>query len=261
MKLFRRIALLLLVTAGCCFLAAQQQAPAQPAGQQKATTSSGQNPDHAIRDAQRELAHTENEAAGEENKKKSSEEEEKDETAEFKQSPSVKWFASHTGLSLGGAYWLLVFVNFGIIAAAVIWGWKKNIPAMFRARGESIRRGIEEARRASEDANRRLSDIESRLSRLDSEIAEMRKNAEAEAVTEEERIKVAAEEERRKVLETAEQEIDAAAKAARRDLKAYAASLAVSLAEQKIHVDSATDQVLVSNFVRDLARNGGRDGR
>jgi len=254
MKLLRRFTLAAMLAVGCCCLiAAQDQGstPAQPVGQQPATTAPGQRPDHPIRDAQRELAHTSNEAAGEE----------KDETKEFKESPSVQWVASHTGLSLQAAYWVLVLLNFAIIAALVIWGWKKNVPAMFRARTEAIRKNLEEARRASEDANRRLSDIESRLSRLDSEIADMRKHAEEEAAAEEVRIKAAAEEDRRKVIESAEQEIDAAAKAARRDLKAYAASLAVSLAEKKIHVDQDTDRALVNGFVRELARNGGKDGR
>ena len=245
-----------------CFVAARDQsaAPTQPVGQQPATSTPGQHPDHPIRDAQRNLAHSENEAAGVEGSKEASAEE-KDETAEFKQSPSVKWFAAHTGLSLSAAYWVLVFLNFAIIAALVIWGWKKNVPAIFRARTETIRKNLDEARRASEDANRRLSDIENRLSRLDSEIAEMRKHAEEEAAAEELRIKAAAEEDRRKVIETAEQEIDAAAKAARRDLKTYAATLAISLAEKNIHVDHDTDRALVNGFVRDLGRNGGKDGR
>jgi F-type H+-transporting ATPase subunit b len=233
-----------------CVCLAQEQTPAQPVGHQQATTTKTQNPDHPIRDAQRELAHTSNEAAGEE----------QDETKQFKESPSVQWVARHTGLSLQAAYWVLVSLNFAIIAALVVWGWKKNVPAMFRARTENIRKNLEEARQASEDANRRLSDIESRLSRLDGEISEMRQKAEAEGVAEEERIRVAAEEDRRKVVEAAEQEIDAVARAARRDLKAYAASLAVSLAEKRIHVDAATDQALVSGFVRDLGRNGGGKG-
>ena len=198
---------------------------------------------------QEQLAHASKEAAGEE-----------DETRIFKESASVHWIASHTGLSLRTAYWVLILINFAIIIGLIVWGWQKNVPAIFRARTESIRKNLDEARRASEDANRRLADIESRLSKLDSEIVEIRKNAEGEAAAEEQRIRAAAEEDRRKVIEAAEQEIDAAAKAARRDLKAYAAALAVNLAEKRIQVDRNTDQALVSHFVRDLA-NDGKDGR
>jgi F-type H+-transporting ATPase subunit b len=197
-----------------------------------------------------QLAHAANEAAGEE----------ADETKEFKESASVRWVASHTGLSLRNAYWLLVILNFAIIAAFIGWAWKKNLPTAFRSRTETIRKSLDEARSASEDANRRLSEIEGRLSRLDADIAEMRKSAEAEAAAEEERIKVAAEQERRNVIASAESDIDAAAKAARRDLKNYAASLAVSLAEKKIKVDAQTDEALVRRFVRELGSNG-KDGR
>ena len=204
-----------------------------------------------IRSAQRQLTRTSEEAAGEE----------KDETKEFKESASVAWIAAHTGMSLRDAYWVLISINFAIIIALIVWAWKKNVPAMFRARTENIRKSLDEARRASEDANRRLSDVESRLARLDAEISEMRKNAESEAIAEEQRIRAAAEEDRRKVIESAEQEIDAAAKAARRDLKAYAATLAVSLAEKKIHIDRNTDQALVTRFAQELSRNGGKGGR
>ena len=57
-----------------------------------------------------------------------------------------------------------------------------------------------------------------------------------------------------------EQEIAAAAKLARRELTAYAANLAVSLAAKQIKVDTATDQALVRSFAQELSAknpNGG----
>jgi F0F1-type ATP synthase membrane subunit b/b' len=56
---------------------------------------------------------------------------------------------------------------------------------------------------------------------------------------------------------SAEQEIAAAVKSARRELTAYAAELAVSLAKKQIHVDAATDQALLRNFAQQLSANGG----
>jgi F-type H+-transporting ATPase subunit b len=271
MKTLRHSALLQVMFAAGLLFAADQKAPvnppqqAQPASTQKAPANQvpqgvqqplegEQQPaplGPAMTSGNQQLAATSEKAAGEG----------EDETKVFKESPSVEWVAKHTGLSLRSAYWMLISLNFAIIAGLIIWGWKKNVPAMFRTRTENIRKNLDEARRASEDANRRLANIETRLSKLDGEIAEMRKNAEAEAIAEEQRIRAAAEEDRRKVIEAAEQEIDAAAKAARRDLKAYAASLAVSLAEKKIQIDRNTDQALVTRFVHDLARSGGKDGR
>jgi F-type H+-transporting ATPase subunit b len=187
---------------------------------------------------------------------------EDDEQAQFKHSWMVEWVAKLTGLSLEGAYWLCVVLNFAIVAGAIGYFSKQNLPGMFRNRTASIQKAMQEARRASEDANRRLAEIETRLSRLDTEIAGMRSAAEKQALTEEARIKAAAEEDGRKIVESAEQEIAAAAKSARRELTSYAANLAVALAARQIKVDPATDQALVRSFAQELSAknsNGGQD--
>jgi len=178
--------------------------------------------------------------------------------SEFKHSPAVGLISRMTGLSLEQAYWLSMLVNFAIIAGAIFWLSKKNLPAMFRQRNASIQNAMEEARKASEDANRRLAEIETRLSRLDTEIAEMRSAAEKEALEEEQRIKAAAAEDARRIVESVEQEIAALAKTTRRELTAYAANLAVSLAKKQIQVDAATDQALVHGFAQQLSNGGER---
>lgn len=227
---------------------------------QGAASSDGQaqgkqaQPQHESRKAEHpgvaaELAKETREAAGEE-----------DDTAAFKNSPSVVFLARITGLNLRHAYWLAVLLNFLVIAAVLVWAGRKYLPGLFRDRTASIQRAMEEARRASEDANRRLGEIESRLSRLGDEIAAMKATGETDLAAEESRIKAAAEEDGRKIVESAEQEIAAAAKAARRDLTTYAADLAVALAKKQIHVDSGTDASLVRSFSERLASAGsGKD--
>ena len=201
-----------------------------------------------------EVAHESREAAGE------------DEQAKFKQSASVKLLARVTNLSLEHAYWLGMIVNFAVVAALIFWFAKKSLPTAFRNRTASIQKSITDARRASEDAQRRLADIESRLSRLDSEIEAMRAGAEKEASEEDERIRLAAEEDARKIREAAEFEFAAAAKTARRELTSYAADLAVVLAAKQLHIDSAMDQALVRKFSQQLASSStsklsGKDGQ
>jgi len=181
---------------------------------------------------------------------------EEDPTAQFKHSASVRLLSRITGLSPDGAYWLAVVLNFAIVVGLIVWGSKKNLPAIFRSRTASIQKSIEEARRASEDANRRLSEIESRLARMDDEISGMRATSEKEAAAEEERIKAAAAEDARRIVESAEQEIAAATKAARRELTAYAADLAVTLATKQIQVDTPTDEALVRRFAQQLSSDG-----
>jgi len=152
-----------------------------------------------------------------------------------------------------------VLLNFLVIAVVMGWAARKYLPGMFRERTVSIQRAMEEARRASEDANRRLGEIESRLARLDDEIAAMKAAGEKDMAAEEARIRVAAEEDARKIVESAEQEIAAAAKAARRDLTAYAADLAIGLAKKQIHVDAGTDASLVRSFADKLTGAGGKN--
>jgi len=179
-----------------------------------------------------------------------------DETAQFKHSASIRLLAKITGLSLDGAYWLAVVLNFAIVVGVITWISKKNLPAMFRNRTASIQKSLEEARRASEDAKRRLSEIEARLARLDDEINEMRAASEREAAAEEERIRTATAEDARRISASVEQEIATAVKAARRELTVYAADLAVSLASKQIHVDTPTDQALVRRFAQQLSSDG-----
>jgi F-type H+-transporting ATPase subunit b len=181
---------------------------------------------------------------------------EEDETAQFKHSASVRMISKITGLSLDASYWLAVVLNFAIVAGLLGWFSKKNLPGMFRNRTAGIQKSLEEARKASEDADRRISEIELRLGRLGEEINQMRANSEKEAAAEEERIKAAAVVDARRIIESAEQEITAATKAARRELTAFTVDLAVSLAAKQIRVDTPTDQRLVRKFAQQLSNDG-----
>jgi F-type H+-transporting ATPase subunit b len=238
---FKRLALLLAAALLLSAFAIAQSSQPQPANSSEAQVSaapaSGSNADQA-------------------NSDKSKEASSEDETTPFKHSASVKFLSKITGLSIDGAYWLAVILNFAIVVGVVIWFSKKNLPAMFRSRTATIQKSLAEARAASEDANRRLAEIESRLKHLGEEIGQMQATAEKSAAVEEERIKASAEEDARRIVESAQQDIAAAAKAARRELTAHTADLAVTLASQQIRVDAPTDQALVRRFAKDLAKDG-----
>lgn len=228
------LALLVMSFAAPATLRALEQ-PAPPTQQQ--SDGSSNQPGFG-----RQLSHETREAAGEE----------KDDKAQFKESPAVKFIARHTGLSTGSAYLLCVILNFAVIAGIIIWVSRKYLPAAFSARTAAIQKAMQEAQKASDEARRKLAEIESRLMKLDVEIGAMRDAAEKDAAAEESRIQDAAREDARKMLESARQEIAAASKSARRELTAYAADLAVGLAQKQIHVDAATDQSLVRNFAGQL---------
>ena len=239
------LALLLVSCVGWTTVRAQERHASSE--QKQASQSSAEQP----AGPGKQLAHTSKEAAGEE----------KDEMAEFKQSASVQMVKRLTGLSLQQSYWLCVVLNFVVIAAVIVWAGRKYLPGMFRDRSAAIQKAMQEAQMASEEARRRLADIESRLMKLDGEIGMMRDAAEKEGAAEEARIQAAAEEDARKIVASAEQEIAAAAKAARRQLTAYAADLAVGLARKQIHVDAGTDQALIRNFAQELGASSDDSGK
>lgn len=245
-KVFGAIVAVVVLAFGCCM-------PVPAPAKQLSDAAVKQTSDDSTTSSRpgRQLVHESREAAGEE----------KDEMDEFKHSGSVRLIARLTGLNLQQSYWLSILLNFAVIAGLIIWAGRKYLPGMFRGRTAAIQKAMQEAQKASEEARRKLAEIESRLQKLDVEIGMMRDAAEKEGTAEEARIQAAAEEDARKIIASAEQEIAAAAKAARRQLTAHAADLAVGLAAKQIRVDAPTDQALVRDFAAQLgSNNAGKDG-
>ena len=166
-----------------------------------------------------------------------------------------KWGRS-LGLGPDTSFLISIVLNFLGVFAIFYFLFKSKLPQAFRDRTAAIQKGIKDAEAASADAAHRLSDIESRLAKLDGEVAEIRAAAERDVAAEEQRIKQAAEEDKQKVIAAAQTEIAAIARNARRELKGYAASLAVDLAAREIQVDDKTDQALVHEFVDRLGKDG-----
>jgi len=228
---------------------ANQTAPAssaQPQDSKNPTSEEGNSPSQNSTKPPgfaRQLATETREAAGEDSG---------DDKKKFKQSPSIQFLSKKLGIRPETTSLLSFLINFAVIAGVFIWAGGKFLPQAFRERTAAIQKAMQEAQKASEEARRKLAEIESRLMKLDVEIGMMRDSAEKEAVAEEARIQAATQEDARKMVEAAHHEIDAAAKAARRSLTAYAADLAVGLAQKQIHVDAGTDENLVRSFAGQL---------
>ncbi len=182
--------------------------------------------------------------------------EEEEENAALKYSPMVTNIGKMIGLNAKASYWLFTGLNFAVVMWLILWFVKAKVLTGMRERNVSIRSAMDSAKKASDEANARLAGIEARLAKLDTEVAGLKAQAEADFKIEEQRIQQQAAEDARRVVEAAEQEIAAAAKSARRDLKTFAADLAVSLAEKKISVDRDTDERLVNTFVNQLGKDG-----
>jgi F-type H+-transporting ATPase subunit b len=146
------------------------------------------------------------------------------------------------------------WINFAIVAGGIIWVFAKVLPPKFRENAESISSAITKATAAKAEAERQLREAENKLANLQKEVAELRTIAEQESAAEVERIRAATQSDIQKIGLAAKGEIEAAERAARLELKALAAKLAVDGAESLL-VKQLTPQAqesLVSAFVKSL---------
>jgi F-type H+-transporting ATPase subunit b len=146
------------------------------------------------------------------------------------------------------------WANFAILAVGLGYLIAKNLPPFFRSRTSEIQKGITEAQQIKRDAEKRALEVEAKLQRLGAEIEEFRTQARAEMQQEGERIRQETVKQITHQEHQAQLEIEAAGKAARRQLKDYAAKLALDLAEQRIRarLNASTDAALVDGFIQDL---------
>jgi F-type H+-transporting ATPase subunit b len=176
---------------------------------------------------------------------------------QYRHSKTVQAIARITGLKVETTAQIFEDFNSAILIFAIAYFLFKFVPGLLRRRSETIRKDLSQARTATEDANRRLAEVEARLSRLGSEIEAIRQQAERDSAEDEKRIAAALEAERERIVSSAEQEIAAAQAAAQRELKKFAADLAIDSAMRKIQLTADTDRALVRDFGKGLSGNSG----
>ena len=146
------------------------------------------------------------------------------------------------------------WINFAIVAGVVVWLFGKVLPSVFHRNAESISSAITKATNAKAAADAQLREAEEKLANLQKEVAELRAFAERESAAEVARLRAATQSDAQKIAAAAKAEIEATERAARLELKALAANLAVDGAETLL-VKQLTPQAqesLISNFVKSL---------
>jgi len=156
----------------------------------------------------------------------------------------------------GWGIWLFIgrLFNLAVVVGLLVWVARKPLANFYASRSESIREQLAEAQRARAEAEAKLAEIESKMSRLDQELGEMKAAAEKDAELEYKRLVEAADEESRKIVGKAKEEIEGITREAYLDLKAHAAELAVTLAGQKIkgQITEEDRRRLFENFLAGL---------
>jgi F0F1-type ATP synthase membrane subunit b/b' len=146
------------------------------------------------------------------------------------------------------------FVNLFIFLAVLIYILRRPLTEAFKARREGIRRDLMRAQEERNAALAKLEEVEARLSRLDAEVAGIREQSVREAAEESERIRLATDAEIEKLREQSRREIESAGKAARQELREFAAEQSVRLAEEIIRQDMRPedDARLITREIEEL---------
>jgi F-type H+-transporting ATPase subunit b len=154
------------------------------------------------------------------------------------------------GKSAGRELWYKC-INLALLVGALTYVLRKPLSDFFAQRSAAIRMGLEEGRKALEASRLQLKAVEEKLQHLEEEIAAFKVSAAREMESERQRLKAAAAEEAEKILQSARAQTEVAVRAAKLELKSYAAGQAVKLAEEIIRrrLDHAAQEKLVSDFL------------
>ena len=146
------------------------------------------------------------------------------------------------------------WINFAILVAGLCWLFGKYLPPKFRRQADAISSGITSATSAKAAADAQLREAEARLANLEKEVAEIRASAEKEGAAEVDRLRAATVTDKEKIAAAAKAEIEAAERAARVELKALAANLAVDGAESLLvkQLTAKAQESLIGDFVKSL---------
>ncbi|HUN62301.1 MAG TPA: ATP synthase F0 subunit B [Candidatus Sulfotelmatobacter sp.] len=146
------------------------------------------------------------------------------------------------------------WIHFLIVVALAYWVFAKLLPPYARHNADRISAAISKSTAAKAEAERQLKEAVEKLSRLEQEVMQFREQAKKDAAAEWDRLRHMTQADVHKVGIAAKAEIDAAERAARVELKALAAKLAVDRAESLItgRLTPTLQESMFNNFVHSL---------
>jgi F-type H+-transporting ATPase subunit b len=164
-------------------------------------------------------------------------------------------------LLLSGGFWtspsgFAKLVNLAIFLTVLYLLLRKPMREFFRQRLASVREALDRAAREKQDATAKLSELDARLNRLDADLREIGTQSDREAAAERARMDAEAKKDVEKIREMAAREVEAAKQVALADLRAFAATTAVDLAEQMIRreMTPADDAKLVARVGEEMSK-------
>lgn len=161
--------------------------------------------------------------------------------------------AAEEAAEKGWGIWETVgrFFNLFLLFGVLIYFVRKPLGEFFDNRRRETGQKLAEAQRQLEEVERKIVEIEGRMSRIDQEIDAIGRKSQQEVEDEARRVEESTRLESKKILAVAQREVDGALKAAQKELRRFAGSLSVGLAEEIIRRDigSADEERLFSSCV------------
>jgi len=179
----------------------------------------------------------------------------KEQEEEFLHAPIVQSLARVLHLPVETTMWIFLGINFAIIVFAIVIPLGRMLPKIIHKRSETLSVDLKTAREATQDAQARLSAVEAKLAGLGEEMRNFRAQIEQESLEDEKRIKASIGEESARIVAAAEQEISVTAAQARRELRHFAADLAIDKAVQQLALTPENDHALIAEFLSDVKVN------
>jgi F-type H+-transporting ATPase subunit b len=164
-------------------------------------------------------------------------------------------------LLLSGGFWTSPtgfpkLVNLVIFLTILYLLLRKPTREFFRQRLASVRETLDRASREKQEATAKMAELDTRLNRLDADLREINSQSDREAAAERGRMDAEAKRDIEKIREMAAREVDAAKHVALADLRAFAATTAVDLAEQMIRreMTPADDAKLLARVGEEMGK-------
>ncbi len=166
---------------------------------------------------------------------------------------------AHAILLLAGGgvpMWFSKLINLTIFLGILYFLLRKPARQFFAQRLAGVRESLDKAAREKSEATAKMAELDARLNRVDADLAEIKAQAQREAAAEHERVEAEAKREVERIRLSAQREIEGAKQAAMADLRDFAATKAVDLAEQMIRreLTPADDARLVARVGDELSK-------
>ena len=153
-------------------------------------------------------------------------------------------------------------VNVLLVVVLFVFLLRRPAPQFFAGRAQEIQGLIEKALKEKEEALGRLRDVEEKMAHLGDEVSAIEQSAKEAAEADQQRVQAEADASRERIRKESAEEMERRVTEARRDLRVFAADLAVKMAKELVAAQITEDdeKALQGRFMK-MLEEGRREQR